>query len=229
MITMSAVSWLYANKDWIFSGIGVAALAAILGRLFQRRHKPTDEGETMWAEPIFPLLVSAPTPVPTHWKLIEKLPGLRTMAQQRIYSEERIGQAIRIWIRSEGDGINISKNGDGGVVRAHLDVINLNPFPLLLDRFTGDVTVSGSPVAKINVIDRHQVPAVSWADVYFESTLNADEIKTIEFHLKQNQNSTAGMNARFYFQCEVREFTLLRQPASGNCRFLNFNLAVAAR
>lgn len=219
---MTVWNWIWDNKEWLFSGAGVVVFAAVLTWLVKRKPAPerdylNDGGHTL----LMPQMQMEPAP---HWgwRVMEKIPGLAGWARRNIYTESEILKRVRITVRSEGEGIVLYRNGEDGDARVRLDVVNLNPFPLLIDRITGQVTVADCPIAPINVGDQYEVPASGWTDVYFQVPLTANQVTTAEFQLKNRPDAVAGVQAKFYVVSEVRKLIINRSTSSGNSRYPNF-------
>ena len=220
---MTALSWIGENREWLFSGLGVVVLSAFGAWLFKRR-SPAQAATT-----IDPLLnpmqgtenMSLPKPH-CFWRALQHVPGLRRTAWKKIYSEPRLNQEIRIGVRGDGEGIDVYRNGNEGHVRVWLDVVNMLPFPVEIDRITGALTVSGAVVAEINSVDRHTLKARRWGDVFFQFSLSSSQLEAIALQRQNRPDARAGMRIRVYLQSNVRNVSLDRQIESGNCRFTNF-------
>lgn len=220
---MSATSWIWDNKEWLFSGLGLVVILAFL-RWIKQTSKPT----SLATDPLSDLMLgtrSAPLPAPHwFWRLLQLIPGLRPLAWRKIYSDERLDQEIRIGARGDGGGIELYRDGDNGRAQVWLDVVNLAPFPIEIDRITGDLTVAGVAVAQINAVDRHTISAKRWGDVYVQFPLSAGQLDAVTLQLKHRPDAKAGLRIRVYLESGIRNVGLTRQFESGNCRFTNFHI-----
>jgi hypothetical protein len=221
---MPVIQWIWTNREWVFSGIGVVVLAAILRFVWHRIANDTKQPDVL-AEPPFiaPTGTSAARPS-QWWSFLERIPGLQRLARKRLYTSDAIARRVRIWVRGEGDGMSFWKLGEHGKLEVWLDVVNLNPFPLTIDRITGHATVAGSAVASVQSVDQHEVAATATQDVHVSFPLAEADIQQIAFQLKQQTDAAAGLNIRLYMLSEIRKLTLDRQLSTGNRRFLNFQL-----
>jgi hypothetical protein len=159
------------------------------------------------------------------WRTLQHVPGFQSLSWNKIYTEARLGQEIRIGVRGDGGGIDLYRNGDDGRAQIWLDVVNMAPFPIEIDRITGELTVDGATIAQINALDRHTVPARRWKDVYFEFPLSSAQLHAVEFQLRHRSDAKAGLRLRVYFESETGKGNLTPQLESGNCRFTNFRVA----
>lgn len=218
---MNVALWLRDNLQWIFSGIGVPVVVGLLALIWRRRRPanagPVDPDEIVFlAQPISP-----PKPSPI-WTFAANIPGLRRIAQTRIFTEQEIARRIRVTIRSEGDGVAIYKNGEEGTAHVYLDIVNLNPFPISLHPLTGDLTVADAAIAHFDVVDHFEVDAQSCGDVSFSFLLSKAQLGTAVMLVKNRPDATAGIYANIYVESPVRRVKLTRRTSSGNRRFTNF-------
>ena len=221
---MTETSWIWENKEWLFSGLGLAVVSACLVWWNRRGSKHP----SLTSDPLSHLMqqmTPAPLPQPhLFWRTLQHVPGLRRLAWRKIYSETRLDQQIRVGVRGDGGGIDLCHNGGDGLAQVWLDIINSTPFPIVIDRITGELTVAGAVIARINAVDRHTVPPRRWAEVYFQFSLSSGELDSIAVQLKHRPDAKAGLRIRVYLETDVRDVSLSRQFESGNCRFSNFKV-----
>lgn len=224
---MSPASWIWENKEWLFQGVGATAVIALVGMLFRssrRRVEPTALAVDAGAF----LSTIGDAPKPSGWWLFaEKIPGLKRVAREKIYTEQEIDRRVRVRVSSDGEGMSFWKMSDHGSLSIWLDFVNLNPFPLKIECITGHATVAGSAVAEIKIVDRHNIPALAWHAIHLETVLTEAQIERIKSQLSQRMDVLAGLNLRIYAKNDVRELTLVRNTESGNRRFVNFNSATS--
>lgn len=217
------MTWLLANKEWLFQGIGATALVALLALFFRRRGTRATNVELSSIEDVFLRSKegnAVPSPI---WNAVAVLPGAKLIAHRCIFTEEEISKRIRVQVSSDRDGMTFWKSGDQSQVSVWLDIVNHNPFPITLDRIAGDITVNGASVVPIRTLDRRVIPAHSNENVHFSEAANSEQVRLIEFQLLQREDVPAGLNIRIYFQSEVRDLMVGRPITTGNCVFHNFS------
>ena len=143
-------NWIWTNKEWLFSGIGVVlvlALVSVARRWLRKRPEPSSFSS---AEEVFlPTIAEVQPPPHRLWTVLNEIPGFRVWAQRHIFTDAEIRRRIRIGVCGSDEGMSFSKVGEQGRVRVWLDVVNFDPFSLTIDRITGNVTVAGCAVAEL--------------------------------------------------------------------------------
>jgi hypothetical protein len=224
----SMFSWVWENKEWLFSGAGVAVICGIIA-LWRSKHRPPQTVISVPEDEYFPIADESDPPLGRFWFIAQKLPGLRGLAARRIFTEREIVKRLRITVSGEGDGMSFWKFNNQGKLNVRLEFVNFNPFSLVVDRITGNANVGGSPVASLGIMDRYEIAATSHRIVPIEVGLNAAQVEQIEFQLRQRADAPGGMDLKVYLETPVRSAMLQRQLATGNCRFLNFQVAPSPR
>lgn len=218
---MNVAMWVWDNKEWLFSGVGVTAAVAFLAFIRRRRRSPQSGVDDSDDFPFLAQPVAPPEPSRV-WRAVSHIPGLTRYAQKRIFTDDEIAKRIRVTIRSEGDGISIYKSGEEGTASVYLDVLNLNPFPISLHPITGDLTVADAAIAPLNSVDRFDIGAQSYADVSFSCQLSKAQMGNAVMQADARPDATAGVHVNIYVETPLGRLKLMRRTSSGNRRFVNF-------
>lgn len=137
------------------------------------------------------------------------------------WSEKRLASRVRTTVRSENEGIRI----DGGEVPefyAWLEVQNLTPFPIDVDRLYGEVYCAGR-IASFVWLERKQIASLQAEMVY----VHADMTDAQARHLSRTvEMDKVRVVLGGYVTCRVRGFALFRREiVSSNVQIINVKKA----
>jgi hypothetical protein len=191
------LAWILANKEWLFSGIGLAALGAAwwLARIGYRRwaERPSPTGH-----PVAGLGGSAPTRQEVkRTGLLSRLPPfvLRIFLRPEVVSSR-----VDIDLRGENP-IRLVLNAEVPYVDLYFQITNLSPLNLVLDRLLADVWF-GQPTFTSAVLRRYEIPAGQITrGVQLRYQLASAQRKQIdEFAQSQGQRGAIHIYLTGYFQ-----------------------------
>ncbi|MBK9132474.1 MAG: hypothetical protein IPM20_12675 [Gammaproteobacteria bacterium] len=120
-----------------------------------------------------------------------------------LFPPARLSKLIKIQIAGQSRGIEYWA-GDLPKIRVYLEVINLSPFVVEIDRIFGHFNL-GSQVASFAYLRRAKVLSPSEVVVFIEADLSDNQIK----YIRTNKDAVekAGINLIAEFNCKVNDFT----------------------
>lgn len=223
-------AWIWDNKDWLFSGLGVLLLTVVgaaLRKLFTRKEQARSVMNS--AFDFNPITMASPEPQPLWiWRIVERIPmpGFQTWAWKHIYTPTRIATAVRLRISGGEHGMRFYRAEEASTVSVSLHVINFTPFPITVDRIVGDIGVANGSVAPFNHMRRVKVAKLSDEISYFEVPLSQQQIRRTYQLYKQGR--TGSVNAILYLTTEFGEVEIRVYLKTGNTEFVNFHLLESA-
>jgi len=148
------IEWILNNKEWLFSGLGLAVLGAVWGLL---RY-----GYNRWTEGKAAILEPAPVPPrirPTYDALRTggSMGWLPTFLLRMTLRPEKVAAKIHIDLRGENP-IDLSLNSEVPNVSVYFEITNLSPLDLTLDRLLVEIWF-GQPTLVATLLRRYTLPA----------------------------------------------------------------------
>jgi hypothetical protein len=133
------------------------------------------------------------------------------------YTQDRLSQLIYVDLmpRHESAMVNLGPAAD---FRVAMQVINLSPFLVELDRAVVRVTCGTSPLEALNV-ERRALKAGEVASVHFYNVIPDGQARQI---VQNSTGSPGGIDGVFEFNCRVQAFTR-RVPHLSGVRFAKVN------
>ena len=118
------------------------------------------------------------------------------------YSPERLARLIYIDLqpRQQSAYLNLASAADFRIV---MQVINLSPFPVEIDRATIRLTCGTMPLEASN-LERRKLEAGEIAYVYFSNTISDGHAQQIVTNLN---GQPGGIDGNFEFNCKVQSFS----------------------
>lgn len=138
-----------------------------------------------------------------------------------LYPPEKIGSLIQIRIASDSDGIEFWGH-ELPKARAWIQITNLSPFTLELDRAFGNFEY-GSDLERYWHLKKQKIPPASEARIQVEATLSASHAAIIQ-RLRSSSPSPV-VNFDGYFTCSVNNVHVSRRMQTTHHRLVNFNVA----
>ena len=133
------------------------------------------------------------------------------------YTPERLSQLIYVDLmpRQESAYLNLAPAAD---FRVAMQVINLSPFLVELDRAVIHVNCGTSPLEATN-LERRKIQAGEVASVHFSNVIPDSHAKQI---IQNANGSPGGIDGVFEFNCRVQHFTR-RVPYLSGIQFTKVN------
>jgi hypothetical protein len=138
------------------------------------------------------------------------------------WTESRLALRVRTSVSSENEGVRI----DGGELPEFsmwLDVQNLAPFAVEVDRIFGEVFCGGR-VASYLCVNRTVVPSLATERIYVRADMSDAQARMlVRVYASAERRVHVVVNA---LVCsKVRTFRLLREIETSNCRVVNLRTA----
>lgn len=133
------------------------------------------------------------------------------------YSSARLSQLIYVDLmpRQESAHLNLGQAAD---FRVTMQIINLSPFSVELDRAVVRLSCGTSPLEAINV-ERRTIKAGELTSVQFANVIPEGQAAQI---VQNGGTSSGGIDGFFEFNCRVRAFTR-RVPYLSGVQFVRVN------
>lgn len=168
-------------------------------------------------------LFTTPTPEPVSapiWGFIERLPFCRRWAWKHIYTRSKITAGVRVQVNGES-GMTFYWSREAGEAALCLYVVNLNPFPITVDRIIGALTVANSEVAEIQHMKKEQILATEDARLRVKVHTTEQHAKRINFLRKQDRR--CGARLTMYLATPLGEVEHVVNVSTANVEFSNYN------
>ena len=207
-------------------GIILAVISAVwllMKYLFKRklRPQPVEHSALDFSTSIFNPSTPEPDPAP-FWRFLEHVPFCRQWAWRRIYTPTRISSKIRVQVNGGESGMRFYWSAEAGNASISLYIVNLNPFPLTIDRMVGDLTVANASVAPVYYMKRKQIPETSDDGVGIEVHITEQQAKWINTLRKRDQRS--GITLTLYVTTSFGEIEHQVRLTTSNNEYTNFHL-----
>lgn len=134
----------------IVIGLVISGICLLIKYFFKRKPspQPTERGDLDFSRSIFNSPTPEPDPAPI-WRFIEYVPFCRRWAGRHIYTTTRICSNIRVHVNGGASGMRFYWSAEAANASISLYIVNLNPFPLTIDRIVGELTVANAKVASV--------------------------------------------------------------------------------
>jgi hypothetical protein len=136
------------------------------------------------------------------------------------YPPKRIDELIKIRISPQGNGIEFW-SGDMPKVRAYIEITNLSPFPLEIERAYGTFEY-GSDLEKFIYLKRESIRPASEISIPIEASITKEHVAVIRRLMPSNPRPALRFNA--HVLCKVHNFELSRAMETSHHRLVNFNV-----
>lgn len=118
------------------------------------------------------------------------------------YSPDRLARLIHVDLKPREDSALLNL-APASWVRVAMQVINLSPFPVELDRASLQIDCGGTRLGATNV-ERKRIKPGEIAVIPFETAVPDGHAEAI---LQHNPDSSGGVSGTFEFNCRVQPFT----------------------
>lgn len=194
------LNWIISNKEWLFSGIGVAAISVVLWLLRYGHHR--------WTEGRTAILNTSPNPAiqrPSYQQVRPKsiTTNLPTFLLRTILKPETIASQIHIALRGENP-ISLNLSAEVPRVDLYFEITNLSILDLVLDRMLIDMWF-GQPTFDHAILRRQLLPAGKITKgVYLRHELTTAQKKQIEAFIENpQQHGSIYLYLTAYFESKV--------------------------
>jgi hypothetical protein len=191
------LSWIVANHQWLFSGIGltVLGLAGLVVRWGHRRWREprrTEAGDAHF-RPKYEQVSSRTLPT--------RLPGV---VLRLLYKPEEVQRKVKIALQDSGQPLSIYLNSQVPSIGMNFQIINLSAIDLILDRMLIEVWF-GQPTFSAALLDRYVVPAGEVTQgLYLRHMLSDTQKQQIELFEKTAGNvGSLGIHVIAYFESKL--------------------------
>jgi hypothetical protein len=162
-----------------------------------------------------------PEPAPI-WGFLQHVPLCRQWAWSHIHTPARISSRIRMQVNGGESGIRFYWSAEASTASVSLYIVNLNPFPIVIDRIVGDLIVANSAVAPVSYLNRKNVDRVVDDGIFFEVPISEQQSRRIGSLRKHS--SHAGVNLTLYITTPIREVEHRVHLKTSNTEFTNYHL-----
>lgn len=132
------------------------------------------------------------------------------------YTSERLSDAVRVEVSSEGDGVVVNC-GDPAEAHAWLQITNLSHFPVRVEGVEAVLSLAGN-VGRFTRLTRVDVEPSSVERVLIEASLSDGQVRCIQ---TGRVYGAQRLSVHVLFGCRVRDFSASRDIDITNIRFLN--------
>lgn len=161
------------------------------------------------------MAIETTIPIQGLWKIVRWLPGF---IFSWYYTKERLAQLIYVDMLPRGDS-SVVDLGDSASFTLNLQVINLSPYPVELDRANFRFWVGGhmlnTSILKRQTIKPGEITTLHMRDVIPDGYANG-----IAKSLQVNQNNGAALDGNIEFNCKLHTFA----KAVGHLPGINFKV-----
>ena len=195
------LTWIAQNRQWLFSGAGVSAIAAAIV-LFRIGYRKWRDSQITQSARVGHEAVKRRT-------LGSLLPGLLL---RPFYSPAHVQDKVRIGLREDAPG-DVNLSNPVPFVELYFQVTNLGPVDLVFDRAIVEVWF-GQPTFTTAILERFIIPAGEITDgIRLRQTLADNQRAQVE---NFNKASGAGMSGRIhitvtaYFESKLGRISVRR-------------------
>lgn len=148
--------------------------------------------------------------------IVKALGHLAPFAIRWFYQPDKLANAVKIRVRSEGDGITFNC-GELPHIRIWLLITNLTPFKIDFDRIFGQVCY-GAVIGEFVHLRKYSLPPSKEKEIFIEYTLNGQQVQYIRRNLgKMDTKIYLGA----YVNSKIRNFELSREINTKNVQLQN--------
>jgi hypothetical protein len=134
-----------------------------------------------------------------------------------VYKAEWISARIKLRVGSEGEGITV-QGGELPYLRVWLQVTNLSPFTIELDRLIAQVQLRGAVVGEFVHIHRHTIKPSSEEQFLLEGNLSSAQMAYL---VRQPTTAESMLYLAAYINCDLHNLEVRRNVQTSNVRYLN--------
>lgn len=153
---------------------------------------------------------------------VEKAASGQFLVQKK--PSKQVSDLIRVSVSGEGEGVTFWNHlGGVGEVQVWLDFVNFAEVPLTIDRVLGDILVNGSPIGRIQHLERQRVDGTSFRKIFVRTDLSLEQIERIRTILKEPRVvDSVGFHLIVHGEIGETEITLRPSLTFAGFRFMNF-------
>ncbi|SRR5713226_1200433 len=198
-VLADALDWIWKNKEWIFGGVGLPALA-YLGNIVRK-------GINRWRERPSARLDNDPELVPMERVSTSPRPlraRLPAFLVRSVTDPEKVLKRVEIRLREETP-IYVSLGAAVPMVDIYFEIANHSTLDLVLDRMLVEVWF-GQPTFNGAILRRHPVPAEATVkSVYFRHMLADTQARQIKAFTDAPQGNMGSLHIYLiaYFESKV--------------------------
>jgi hypothetical protein len=135
------------------------------------------------------------------WPIAEKIPAVAAFFGQWYFTSERLAQLVYVDLfpRHESARIDV---GPAASFQLHLQVINLSPFELELDRANFHLWCGGVRL-DASILQKESIPAGKSASLFVSAAIVDGHANQL---LKNYENNQVTLDGNIEFNCRVRSF-----------------------
>lgn len=217
------LSDIFKDTVVIIIGLVIPAVWVLMKYPFKRklRPQPTEPSAFDFGSSIFAPPTPEPDPAP-FWRLLERVPFCQRLAWRRIYTLPRISSKIRVQVSGGESGMKFYWSAEASSASIWLYIVNLNPFPLTIDRMIGELTVANSTIAPVQDMKRKRIQETSDDSIWIEITITDQQARRANFQKKHDKRS--GVNLTLYVTTPFGEIEHPVRLTTSNNEYANFHL-----
>lgn len=157
-------------------------------------------------------------------KLVELLGRIAGFTVRWYFTPKRLADNVRVDISSQHEGVVID-GGECPWFHGWLLITNHNPFPVTLDRATGELNLAG-PLGSFVILDGCIIPRHSTVSVRFHSYMHDWAAARLYKARKVEKRVRVAINP--LFRCKIRSFDFSRSLEIGNAEIRNVRVPTEA-
>lgn len=137
------------------------------------------------------------------------------------YPAKRIDGLVKVRVSSQGEGIEFW-NGGIPKVKAWVEITNLSPFPIEIERAYGTFAY-GADLEKFTYLKRESIPPASEIAIPIETSITNEHVAVVQRLAPSHPTPALQFNARVL--CKVQDFELSRLIQTSHHKLVNFNVS----
>lgn len=192
------IYWIIKNKEWLFSGIGITFIIAIIWIV--------QKGYARWKYKIFSGEFSQKT---SNNKIQHERVGSKSIISYlpafllRIFLKpEKIIKQVHLELRSENP-ISINLSSEVPSIELFFNVTNISPLDFILDRLLIEMWF-GQPTFHQSVLKRYYIPAREITkNIYFRYELASTQVNQIRKFIENDKRGSIHIYLTAYLESKV--------------------------
>lgn len=153
--------------------------------------------------------------------LIRGLAKILPFIVRKFYTEEMLANNIRVQIRSDHEGLSIW-GGDMPHFRGWVDILNLTPFTIEIDRLFGSFVFSHE-LSRFYNLEPFKLAPSQEKQIYINAELNSNQVAFIQRMLKIDNSVETKLEVKALVKTSAHNQIISKQVRTNNRRFVNFD------
>lgn len=144
------------------------------------------------------------------WPVIRRVPWLAAILCRRYFSKERLAGLVYVDLFPRHESARVDL-GQAANFQLHVQIINLSPFMLELDRADFQFWIAGVKL-EANILRKQDIPSGQSANLFLSGSPTEQQVKTIS---RMRKGNPVALEGNIEFNCTMRSFARRVQRLEG--------------